>query len=100
MHTMAECFGKRKASRQTTSRIVALAWRIEKLKSFFTGKAPLVTKESAKVAHSMTHFENEKFLRAFPEFRFTPLEDSIKHACDQYKKYHSNQRQGEKPIES
>lgn len=84
MHTMSENFGKRKASKQTTPAVVAVAWRLEKVKSFFTGKNPLLTKESAKVAHSMTYFDNEKFLRAFPQFNYVPLEESIRNACNQY----------------
>jgi nucleoside-diphosphate-sugar epimerase len=84
MHTMSESFGTKKASRQTTPAIVAVAWRLEKIKSFFTGKSPLLTRESAKVAHSMTYFDNAKFLRTFPQFQYTSLEDSIRHACSQY----------------
>jgi len=84
MDTMADCFKKKKASRQTTSFIINLAWRLEKIKSMLTGHKPLLTKESAKVAHSKTYFENEKFLRAFPGFSFTPLEQTISTACKRY----------------
>jgi dihydroflavonol-4-reductase len=81
---MAEAFGKRPPSKQTSAFLMAVAWRLEKLKSFFTGKRPLLTKESARVAQSQTWFENEKILKAFPQFSFTPLEESIKKACGKY----------------
>lgn len=84
MDTMADCFGKKRPARQTTPFIVSIAWRMEKLKSMFTGKSPLLTRESARVAHSKTYFDNAKFLRTFPQFTFTPLEETIKRACRKY----------------
>jgi dihydroflavonol-4-reductase len=84
MDTMAGSFGKKKPGRQTTPFLLSVAWRLEKLKSFFTGKKPLLTKESAKVAHSKTYFDNNKFLKAFPQFSFTPLEQTIQKACEKY----------------
>jgi nucleoside-diphosphate-sugar epimerase len=84
LETMAESFGKKKPGKQTTSFLIGLAWRMEKLKSFFTGNKPLLTKESARVAHSKTHFENDKILAALEGFSFTPLQESIKKACENY----------------
>jgi nucleoside-diphosphate-sugar epimerase len=84
MDTMAVSFGKKKPASQTTPILLSIAWRIEKLKSFFTRKKPLLTKESAKVAHSKTYFDNNKFLKAFPQFSFTPLEQTIQKACEKY----------------
>lgn len=85
LDTMAENFGKKKPTKKITSFIVALAWRIDKMRSFFTGVKPLLTKESAKVAMSKTHFENDKILETLQGFSFTTLEESIKKACKKYK---------------
>jgi nucleoside-diphosphate-sugar epimerase len=82
--TMADSFGKKPPSKGTTPFLMSVAWRLEKWKSFFTGKRPLLTKESARVALSQTYFENDKILKALPEFSFTPLEESIKKACERY----------------
>jgi nucleoside-diphosphate-sugar epimerase len=82
--TIANAFGKKKPSLKTTPFLLAVAWRIEKIKSFFTRKKPLLTRESARVAQSNTLFDNTKLLKAFPEFSYTPLEDSIKKACKMY----------------
>jgi dihydroflavonol-4-reductase len=82
--TIADGFGKKRPQKQTTPFLMALAWRLEKVKSFFTGKKPLLTKESAKVAQSQTWFENDKILKALPGFSFTPLEETIKKACEKY----------------
>jgi len=84
MDTIADSFGKKHPSMKVTPALTAIAWRMEKLKSMITGKTPLLTKESARVAHSKTYFENDKILKAFPFFSFTPLEQTIKKACDLY----------------
>jgi nucleoside-diphosphate-sugar epimerase len=85
MNEIAENFGKKKPAREATPFLLEIAWRVEKLKSLITGKSPLLTKESAKVGTSKTVFENAKFQAAFPDFRFTPLEQTIAKACAKYK---------------
>lgn len=82
--TMADGFGKKKPRREATPFLGAIAWRIEKLKSFFTGEKPLVTKESAKIANTETIFDGSKLLKALPGFTYTPLETSISNACKKY----------------
>jgi nucleoside-diphosphate-sugar epimerase len=82
--TIADGFGKKHPTRQTTAFLLNMAWRMEKLKSILTGKKPLLTKESARVAQSQTLFENDKILKALPGFSFTPLEETIKRACEKY----------------
>jgi len=84
MDTMADAFGKKKPVKQTTPFVLGFAWRAERIKSVLTGKKPVLTKESAKVAHSKTFFDNDKFLKAFPQFSFTPLEKTIQNACKKY----------------
>ncbi len=84
LDTMAENFGKKKPDKEITAFIVKVAWRMEKLRSLFKKTKPLLTKESAKVAMSKTIFDNDKILRALPGFSFTPLEESIKKACEKY----------------
>lgn len=82
--TIADGFGKKRPSRLTTPFLMNIAWRLEKIKSILTGKRPLLTKESARVAQSRTWFENDKLLQALPGFSFTPLEETIKKACEKY----------------
>lgn len=61
-----------------------IAWRVEKLKEAITGKKALLTKETAKIAHSKTSFDNSALLKALAGFQFTPLETVIKQACEKY----------------
>lgn len=81
---MADAFGKKRPSKEATPFLLGIAWRMEKLKSFFSGNKPLLTKESARVAASRTWFENDKLLQALPGFSFTKLEESIKKVCEKY----------------
>jgi dihydroflavonol-4-reductase len=84
LHAMADNFGKKRPSRETTSFLINIAWRMERAKSFFSGHKPLLTRESARVAHSKTYFENDNLLKALPGFSFVPLEATIQKACEKY----------------
>lgn len=82
--TMADNFGKKRPYREATPFLSAVAWRLEKIKSLFTGRKPLLTRESAKVANSFTQFDNAKLLKTLPGFAYTPLEATIQKACNKY----------------
>ena len=81
---IAAGFGKRKPSREATIFLGGIAWRLERIKSIFSGKPSLLTKESARIAQSHTFFDNNKILRQLPGFRFTPLQQTVQLACEAY----------------
>jgi len=84
-NTIADGFGKKQPHKEATPFLSSIAWRMEKLKSLFSGKRPLLTRESARVARSKTYFDNNKILQQLPGFQFTPLEKTIKRSCEAYK---------------
>lgn len=84
LNAMAEGFGKKPPHRYATKTMSEIVWRMEKVKAAFTGGKPLLSKETAKVAHSQTSFDNGALLNALPHFSFTPLDAVIKKACVQY----------------
>jgi nucleoside-diphosphate-sugar epimerase len=84
-NTIADGFGKKRPHREATPFLSAIAWRLEKIKSIFSGKRPLLTRDSARVARSKTYFDNSKILQQIPGFQFTPLEKTIKRSCEAYK---------------
>ncbi len=86
-NTIADAFGKKRPQREATPTMAGLAWRIEKVKSLFSGKPSLLTKESARIAQTTTYFDNSKVCNALPGFTFTPLEKSVKNACNHYMQY-------------
>ncbi|HLG39925.1 MAG TPA: SDR family NAD(P)-dependent oxidoreductase [Chitinophagaceae bacterium] len=89
MDAMADCYKRKRPVRPATPFLLGIAWKVERLKSFFTGIKPLVTKESVKVANSKTYFDNTKLLKEFPQFSFTPLEQTIQKSCEKYMLLHN-----------
>jgi nucleoside-diphosphate-sugar epimerase len=83
-NSIAAGFGKKQPSREATPFLGQIAWRLEKIKSFFSGSHPLLTRESARIAQSSTFFDNSKILHQLPGFAFTPLEQTIEDACKAY----------------
>jgi nucleoside-diphosphate-sugar epimerase len=81
---ITENFGKQKPHREVTPVLAEIAWRIEALKSWITGKKPLLTRETASVSQNKTRFDNGALLKALPGFSYTPLETVIKNACEKY----------------
>ncbi|HXB93505.1 MAG TPA: SDR family NAD(P)-dependent oxidoreductase [Puia sp.] len=84
--SIAAGFDKKPPTRKATPLLAGLAWRAEKVKSLFSGRPSLLTRESARVARSSTLFDNSKILQYLPDFAFTPLEDTIRGACRAYLK--------------
>ena len=83
-NTIADNFHKKQPNRKATPALGEIAWRLEGIKSFFSGNHPLLTRETARVAHSKSSFDNRALLEALPGFAFTPLETVIKKACEKY----------------
>ncbi|HEY4286160.1 MAG TPA: NAD-dependent epimerase/dehydratase family protein [Puia sp.] len=81
---MADGLGKRRPSREATPFLAGMAWRMARLKSILTGQPSILTRESARVARSKAFFDNNKILQQLPGFRFTPLDETIKTACNAY----------------
>lgn len=83
---IADGFGKKRPYREATPLMGEIAWRLESVKAVMTGHKALLTKETAKVAHSKTSFDNSALLNVLPGFAYTPLETVIKNACEKYLK--------------
>lgn len=57
-----------------------VVWRIEAVKSFFTGKEPLITKTTAKTAANKIEYSSAKIIKA-TQISFRPLSDTIEWTC-------------------
>jgi nucleoside-diphosphate-sugar epimerase len=85
---VADAFGVKRPASKVTPFLAALVWRIEKLKSYLSGNDPLITKETAKTGMAAVSFNNQKLLKTFPDFRYQPLEASIKRICAALRQQH------------
>ncbi|KYP13776.1 NAD-dependent epimerase/dehydratase family protein [Flavihumibacter sp. CACIAM 22H1] len=87
--TIADGFNKKAPQREAGPLLSELAWRLEKIKAAFSGKQPLLSRETAKIAQSKTYFDNRKLLGVLPEFHYTPLEQAVLESCKQYLAHYS-----------
>ncbi len=81
---IAAGFGKRPPSREATPFLGGIAWRLEKIRSPFSKRPSLISRESARIAQSNTRYDNSRILRKLPGFAFTPLQRTLEGACRQY----------------
>jgi nucleoside-diphosphate-sugar epimerase len=74
---IADAFKVPRPHKRVTPLLAAIVWRIEAVKTFFTGSSPLLTKETTLTAQAVVNFDNTKLLKALPDFSYTPLEETI-----------------------
>lgn len=82
---MSKNFGKKPAHKKVNRLLAAIVWRIEAIKAKFTGKDPLLTKETARTAAAKVSFDNSKLKKFLPGFTYTPIADSVKRICNELK---------------
>ncbi len=75
--TMARMLGVEPPKFKAGEFLSELGWRMLKARSLFTGKSPLITKQTARTANSIYRYSNEKFVKA-TGMLFMPMEESIK----------------------
>lgn len=84
--TMADGFGKKRPWREAKPLLASIAWRLERVKTIFSGEKPLVTRESSRLANMETFYDSSKLLKTLPEFSYTDFERTIHEACRRYEK--------------
>jgi dihydroflavonol-4-reductase len=74
---IAKAFGKKPPHKKVTPFLAEAVWRLEAIKSLFSGKIPLVTKETAASALAKINFDNGKLSKFLPDFTYTPIEETV-----------------------
>ncbi|WP_026776044.1 SDR family oxidoreductase [Polaribacter sp. Hel_I_88] len=82
---IAAGFGKKPPSIKIKPWQTAIFWRFSWLVSKITGVAPLITKYSAKSAHSISNYSSEK-IQSTIDYKFESVEKSIERICENYSK--------------
>ena len=75
---IAEALHKTKPTIAANSFLRGVAWRVEWLRSAISNHKPLITRETARAAATTFYFDNAKSLKTFPEFKYIPIEETIK----------------------
>jgi dihydroflavonol-4-reductase len=78
---IAKAFGKKPPHKKVTPLIGAVVWRLEAIKSWFSKKDPLITKETAKTAMAKVNFDNSKLKKYLPGFKYRKIEDTVNDTC-------------------
>jgi nucleoside-diphosphate-sugar epimerase len=60
-----------------------ISWRILKIWSLFSGKDPIITKETARSANQKYKYSNQKILEAI-QFEFIPVSETIRFTCEKF----------------
>ncbi len=81
LNRIAVGFNKKVPSKKVTPFLAAITWRLEAIKSRFTGSSPLITKETAATSLAEVKFDNSKLLRFLPNFKYTSLQETVEHTC-------------------
>lgn len=78
---IAKAFGKKAPHRKVTPAIAKIVWRLEAVRNFFTGKDPLITRETTTTAMTKAVIDNSKLKEYLPGFSYRKIEDSIIDTC-------------------
>ena len=81
--SMASSLDKKPPSRKIKSWQTAIFWRVSWLLSAITGKEPLLSKSSAKSAHSTSRYSSEKIEKSL-SFQFKKIDNVIKSVSKNY----------------
>ena len=82
---MAENFKVKAPHIKVGKNLSEVAWRIFWLIGKIQGKKPLITKETARTSTREYSYSSAKIMREL-DFKFTPIEDSVKEICEIYLK--------------
>ncbi|WP_439131504.1 SDR family oxidoreductase [Polaribacter sp.] len=82
---IADAFGKKRPSIQIKPWQTGVFWRFAWLMSKITGKAPLLSKYSARSAHAVSKYSSKKLQNEL-NYSFEKIENSIRKICKEYTK--------------
>ena len=73
-------FYKKAPATLLSKSLTEIVWRFEAIKSFFTGNAPLITKETALSSNHSFEYQNDKIKKTL-NFSFKNLDESLDRIC-------------------
>lgn len=81
---MATALNKKPPHLYAGKLLTALVWRWSVLKSWITQQQSTITKETASTAHKKVYYDNQKILKAFPEFSYQSIQTTISRMAAAY----------------
>lgn len=86
---VAPKFYKKAPSTLLSKSLTGIVWRLEALRSFFTGNTPLITQETALSSSHSFEYQNDK-IKKFLNFSFRDLDESLDRICGNLLKKNKN----------
>lgn len=83
---MANALGKKPPQKKASPWMTELIWRASELKAKLSGKKSLITRETARTAQSKCYYNNDKFLKEFPEFNYKSMDNTIEQMAKAFQK--------------
>ena len=78
---IARAFNKKEAHRPVTPLLAKIVTRLEAIRTTFSSRQPLLTRETAKTAMAKVNFDNSKLFKFLPGFTYYPLQVTITDSC-------------------
>jgi nucleoside-diphosphate-sugar epimerase len=82
---IADNLYKKRPSIKVTEFMSAIGWRLEKIRSILTRRAPLLTAHTAKSIHKKHYYSSDKAKKAL-HYDFELIADTVKRVCKFYRK--------------
>ncbi len=81
---IADAINKKRPKYKLNPFLSQIAWRLEVLRSFFTGKAPLMNRNTVKTIFSNQYYSSEKIKSAL-NYEFENIDDVIIGTCKEFR---------------
>jgi dihydroflavonol-4-reductase len=81
---MAKALNKRPPRMHANKLVTGIVWRMSMLYSKLTGKNAAITRETALNAQSVSEYDNGKLLKAFPQFSYIPIRETINRMAESF----------------
>lgn len=82
---MADALGRPRTERLLNPRLAAAAWRVFAVQSYFTGRAPLITRETIRTAFGTSVYDNSKLLSTLTGFKYRDLPTTVREMAGVYR---------------
>jgi nucleoside-diphosphate-sugar epimerase len=80
---IADALNKKRPNFEVTPFLSQIVWRLDIFKSFFTGKAPLLNRETAKTILSKEYYTSKK-IQSSLNYKFERIDKTIKTTCNDF----------------
>lgn len=85
-NTIADSLGKKPPKYFASDLLLGIAWRAASIGRIFTGKTPLISKDSVANSNALYAFDGSKILKYIEEFNYNNISDSIGEISKIFKK--------------